>query len=180
MKKNISNKIFMILTINLILFDQIIKLFIHHYHMEKVFTIIPKIFTFSPMQNKSYSYVGALFGNFFSNYGFNILTRVLMAYIIIRTLFYIKDRNIKIGNIAKLAISFLMAGLICSTIDVLIWKGSIDFIGLFNWFVFDTKDVYLSTFVAISVISIIFFGEEWDKIDLKDWEKYLLFLKNKK
>lgn len=174
-ENNKSNRTWIFLIIFLVVFDQLIKIYIHNNHMDTVFSIIPKILTFSPLQNTNYSYIGTLFGNVFSNYGFNILSRILVGYVIVRSLFYIKKRSIKLGKMGRMAISFLLAGLVCSTVDVLLWKGSIDFIGLFDWFIFDTKDLYLTIFQVLVVISIFFYSEEWDEINFNDWGKYLIF-----
>ena len=47
-------------------------------------------------------------------------------------------------KLLNISISFVIAGIICSFIDVVFWGGSLDFIGLFDWFIFDMKDVWLN------------------------------------
>ncbi len=176
MEKGKSKKA-IILFIVLVSFDQLLKLYIYKNHMDLRFNIIPGILKFYPIQNTSYSYIGAVFGKVFANYLFNIFTRLLSAYVILRTISYIKYRKINLGRFGRVTLVFLVSGFICSTIDVLVWKGSIDFVELFNWFIFDTKDLYLTIFIIIILYSMLFKKDFWNNIDTDDWEKYMFFKK---
>lgn len=51
-------------------------------------------------------------------------------------------------------IAFILSipNILCSFIDVVFWGGSLDFIGLFDWFIFDTKDVFLNTGWILALI----------------------------
>jgi signal peptidase II len=50
---------------------------------------------------------------------------------------------------------FSVSGIICGLTDEIFLGGSIDYIGLFDWFVFDLKDVYLSVYSAFMVLIAI-------------------------
>ena len=48
---------------------------------------------------------------------------------------------------------FFESGIFCSFLDVIFWGGSLDFIALLNWSVFDLKDVFLS----VSIVFLLLF-----------------------
>jgi signal peptidase II len=48
--------------------------------------------------------------------------------------------------------TFILAGAVCSVIDKIFWGGSLDFIGLFSWFIFDTKDLFITIGVTIFAV----------------------------
>ena len=60
----------------------------------------------------------------------------------------------KFNRLPSISLIFMLAGAFCKLIDDIFWGGSLDYIQLFNWFIFDLKDVYLTT---IAMPIIVFF-----------------------
>ena len=59
--------------------------------------------------------------------------------------------------------SFVVAGAVCAWIDVAFWGGSLDYIGLFDWFIFDLKDAYMFAFLPFYIL--------WYGLYLRDYMK---------
>jgi signal peptidase II len=76
-----------------------------------------------------------------------------------------------------LAFTYLFSGEICSTVDKIFWGGSLDYVLVEGFFIFDLKDVYLSLFDAIVVLCLIFnykgFRKFDEKIFFREFKNYI-------
>lgn len=63
---------------------------------------------------------------------------------------------------------FIISGAICSCIDVIFWGGSIDYIELFHWFIFDLKDFYITISSVLMVLYVMFFIRDYIKLNKKE------------
>lgn len=171
------------LSVLLILIDQSIKLFISNFLRKAYFPIISGILYFHPVQNKNLCWYASIF-----NYHLSIVQMVMLqvlalflAVLLARYCIFIFSE--KRGYIDK-CITFFTAGLICSFLDVIFWGGSLDFMDLSNYFIFDIKDIYLSIGEVFLVLFIIKYlqmyyslGKEARK-EQKKREKFLLWIKH--
>lgn len=130
----------------LITIDQTIKILIQNFYGNIHFEIIPSLFEFKPTFNVKHSWVNTLLNKYF---GLNVgLLPHVILYILIGIfvpMFFSFFRNNIPANkkLIDSAIVFFMAAVICALIGNLIWKnGTLDYIYLKPWFVFDLKDLY--------------------------------------
>lgn len=133
--------------VSLVAVDQAIKLFIAHFLMESHFTIIPHVFTFKTMQNIHLGYIPSLF-DFMTPLYMAVMISVIAILIMILYYRYWVFCTFNWGKYSRIPTIFLtlvMAGGFCKLIDDIFWGGSLDYIQLFDWFIFDLKDVYLTT-----------------------------------
>lgn len=126
----------------LVAFDQGVKLLIWNFAMPSYIVLIPGVLRFEPYQNTSLSWVASMAG-VVAPVVFMVVLQVVMGALVV--LFY-RFEVYKGGKHPFLNLGFclLLAGITCSFIDVVFWGGSLDYVGLFNWFIFDAKDVYLN------------------------------------
>ena len=145
-----------ILIVFLVALDQIIKLFIAHFMMEAQFTIIPHVFAFQTTQNIHLGWIWHLL-DFMMPLYLAVVISVVVILVMVVFYRYLVFLTLNLGKYRNIPIIFLIlvlsAGL-CKLIDDVFWGGSLDFIQLFNWFIFDLKDVYLT----IASTMIIFFA----------------------
>lgn len=139
-----------LISILLITLDQIIKIFIWNNAMDIRITLIPLVFRFEPYQNTNLNWFASMLDVVAPVFIMIILQLIVAVGI---TLFYMYQKQASVnGNLwLNLGYSMMLAGVLCSFIDVSFWGGSLDYIGLFDWFIFDMKDVFLN----IGWISII-------------------------
>ncbi len=139
--------------IGLILLDQSIKIIIAGRFMDFTKDIIKGMVSFHPIINTHYSWVNSLFDMGISwtvHVVFNILVILLSVLIFL----YVRRRNPGDPYVFWL-FTFLFAGMICSLTDKLFWGGSLDYIWLKGFFIFDLKDVYLTVFEVLMIIAVI-------------------------
>lgn len=152
MRKNI------IVSMVLVLLDQLVKLFILYYFMNVDIILIPGFLYFCPVQNTNLSWVASL-----SNYNTPVFLMIIIQIFGLALILFIYRYILFIWDEKKYLINgmiyFYIAGIICSFIDVMFWGGSLDFVRLFDWFTFDFKDVYLTiaTIYMIIYYSIYYF-----------------------
>ncbi|MGL5436121.1 MAG: signal peptidase II [Lachnospiraceae bacterium] len=147
--------------------DQLLKIVISHLGMGSNVSIIPGVIRFEPIQNFNLTWV-------FSMAELTPSVAVVVAMIIIAIVitsllhryivFYYAQEELLFDLFRQIAYS----GIICALIDVVIWKGSIDYIGLFDWFVFDLKDVYLTCSVVLLLIGTFKNRSEIDRATAKE------------
>jgi hypothetical protein len=130
----------------LITIDQSIKILIHNFYSDIHFVIIPSLFEFYPTFNVKHSWVNSILDK---NFGINAgLIPHVIIYILIGIfipMFFSHFRNNIAANrkLIDIAIVFLMAAVLCALIGNIVWKnGTLDYIYLKPWFVFDLKDFY--------------------------------------
>lgn len=151
MRKNI--KIF-ISVLLLVLVDQVIKSVISNNFMEKEFYFIDNILGFKTIINTKYSWINSIM-NLRIGYLPHVIVNSIIVFLSIAIFFFVRERYQE-NKVVYLAFLLLIAGGLCSLIDKLFWGGSLDYILLKGFFVFDLKDVYISIFETIVVACLIF------------------------
>jgi signal peptidase II len=130
--------------------DQLIKIAISHFGMNINTSIIPGVIRFEPIQNFNLTWV---FSMAEVTPPVAVVVAMTIAAIVITSLvhryivFYYAQEELLFDLFRQI----VHAGAICVLIDVIIWGGSIDYIGLLNWFVFDLKDIFLTCSVVLLV-----------------------------
>lgn len=133
--------------------------------MENNKVIIKGLLEFYPKFNRDYSWINSLF-----QLGVGFLSHIIMGIITLIGLILVYDfikTNKHIGNILNAAFIFIISGAICSLVDKIFWGGSLDYVYLVGFFIFDLKDVYASTFVALTILAMIKNFERFKNIDEK-------------
>lgn len=177
MKKIIEdNKITQIMILVLVILEQAIKIIVKDYHGVKA-PIIENILYFEPILNDNYSYINSLFNLGWSK-TFHIIMVILVLFFSYYVFKYLEAKNIKNSMINIIKV-FLFAGVICSLLDKIYWNGSLDYISLKGFFVFDLKDCYLTIFEVLAIMLVI---KNWKEIskanDIELLKDYIGFIKN--
>jgi signal peptidase II len=133
--------------------DQLIKIVIDQYFMDKRFDIVNHLIGFEPYLNNKYSWVNSM-GDFGWGRIFHIIL-VVFALLVITVTYDFILLKYSIGYSIITLFIFLYAGAICSLIDKIFWGGSLDYINLSDLFIFDLKDVYISIFEVMLVVNAI-------------------------
>lgn len=127
----------------LIVLDQLVKILVFHFAMEERVIFIPGTLRFEPLQNTNLSWFASI-----ANFDMPIIIMVVLqiAITIGVIILYRYQRYISTKTNLWLCLGFCMvfAGAGCSFFDVVFWGGSLDYIGLVNWFTFDLKDLFLN------------------------------------
>lgn len=136
----------------MIIVEQGIKLLVRNYQGAEV-SLVGDFVYFRPTHNTYYSWFNSMLG-FENTRVFHIVLTVVILVLAILIFRYAYKRK---GNLLEINLLelFLMAGIVCSLLDRVFWGGSLDYIGLRGLFVFDLKDVYLSTFQVLAVYLVI-------------------------
>lgn len=137
----------------LIAMDQIIKFYIFTKLMDKEIDIIPNMIGFKPVINSSYSWINSI-----SNFGIGLLPHLLFNTLVLVMAYLVYDfirEQYGENRIIYSLFLFLFAGGICSLIDKITTGGSLDYVWLKGFFIFDLKDIYLSTFTGISILCVV-------------------------
>lgn len=90
--------------------------------------------------------------------GIGLLPHVVLNIIILLFILVVFDFIKEMYNNNKIIyflFVFIYAAAICSLIDKVFWRGSLDFISFKNYFIFDLKDIYIRVFQAVAIVSII-------------------------
>lgn len=142
----------------LIALDQIIKIIVKNYYGVNV-PIIKSLIYFKPTLNEDYSWINSIF-----NFGWSKLFHIVYILIGLFIFYYaFKYIYFKVGKKSELEALevFLFSGALCSLIDKIFWNGSLDYIFLKGFFVFDLKDCYITAF---EVLVIILITKNWTNI----------------
>ncbi|MDF2686927.1 MAG: putative lipoprotein signal peptidase [Clostridia bacterium] len=156
--------------------DQLIKIIINTFFFKFNFDIISGIFTFSPVINPKLSW-GSYFIDFLNNPFFIYTLNILIIIIYISGYSFYRSRVEKPGIWATLIFLFGLSGSICGLIDRLFWGGSLDYIKIPHFFVFDLKDCYLTVSEIILICVVVRHNKE---IKIRDYLKYCFKRKNAK
>ncbi len=73
--------------------------------------------------------------------------------------------------------AFIFSGAMCSLIDKIFWNGSLDYILVNGFFMFDLKDVYINIFNGLLILSLFLKNKVLKQIDdniAKDFTRYIL------
>lgn len=161
----------------LVIADQAIKIIINAYFLECRFDIIPSLFEFRPTWNNKHSYFNVLlYSNFNVNLGLYVhLIIYLVLSVALLTLYgYWKNNDFKNKKTLDSAFIFLFAGIICALLGNLIWKnGTLDFIYLKPWVVFDLKDLYINIFLVLCAIFAFRNNKKIRAVKIKDIVSYV-------
>ncbi|MCQ4924523.1 signal peptidase II [Tissierella carlieri] len=177
MKRSIkgSNRTTQIMIIALIILEQVIKIIVKGYYGVKI-PIIENILYFAPVLNDNYSYINSLF-----NLGWNRYFHItIVVFVLIFSYYAFKYLEVRTTNNPMIKISkmFLFSGAISSLIDKIFWNGSLDYILLKGFFVFDLKDCYLTIFEVLVIMLVI---KNWKKIskinEIELLKDYIGFIK---
>ena len=159
MKFEITNKTQKFAIFALIILDQIIKLLVKKYYGMKL-PIFYNVIYFNPILNKYYSWFSVLLKikiNIIFHILFTISTIFLMYYFY--KFCYYKHKDDLIIRVTEI---LWFSGSLCSLLDKLFWNGSLDYILIKKFFVFDLKDVYLSFFQVGIFILVL---RNWTKLN---------------
>lgn len=153
-RKSLKNIITVIIVLALILLDQIVKLYIKHNLMGTDIDILGDFIGFKPKINTDYSWINSM-GQLGIGLIAHIITNVVLLLISIILYDFIYTKY-TMYRLARLNFCFVFAGAFCSLIDKIAWGGSLDFIWLKGFFIFDVKDIYLTCFEVITISMLIF------------------------
>lgn len=148
MKENKIIKLMLIITIFLIVIDQITKLVVKHNYEEPIGNDIIGI-TF--IQN-----TGMAFG-FNSGNKKNIVLTLLILLIIIN---FVRNQKDRIDSKTAVAISLILAGGSSNLIDRITRGGIVDFVRIKNFAIFNIADCYIVIGWILLVIFLIKFSKE--------------------
>ena len=159
----------------LVLLDQGIKLYIKYNLFTVNFYIIGEIVQFIPKLNEKYSWINSLF-----DLGIDRTIHILIV-LIITILLCIGYRFLRtvytLQKLIYLSILIAISGSICSLIDKVFWGGSLDYISIRGFFIFDLKDIYITIFEIICICSLIFNDRDYKSISTKkiyyDFKQYI-------
>jgi len=174
----IAKKRFNVLIFILVSIDQIVKIVISklffepHVHID----FIDNILYFCPMQNTDGVNIvvrriaTSLFKIDTANPPFvlRIALPLLALGIILFVSLYFAYLSKKYHSFIYYSLIFVISGIICRLIDDIFWGGSIDYIGLFNWFVFDFKDAYITTWQIFMLLIVVRYLRDYYKLDKKE------------
>ena len=147
--KETKNKILVILSIILIIIDQLSKLLIMAYVKAPIGNDYFKI--------EVVSNTGIAFGfNNASNIT-NILLSLIVIVLIIR---FIKVQNERIDNKTMVALSLMISGGISNVIDRLIRGGVIDFIKIMHFPIFNIADIFIVVGWVLLVVFILLYSSK--------------------
>ena len=140
----------------LVFIDQTIKIIIYNFYGEIHFEIIPSLIEFKPTFNVKHSWVNGLLNkNFGINVGFlpHVILYLLIGILVPMYFSYFRNKVAYNKKLIDTATIFMMAAILCALIGNIIWKkGTLDFIYLKPFFVFDLKDVYSDFAVVVFLI----------------------------
>jgi len=142
-----------IIAVLLTLIDQLVKLFIKLFHINTEFNIIGDYIRFRPHLNTDYSWINSL-GNFGIGLGIHIALVLIIIGVSVVIYGFITTRC-KDDKLIEFSFGCLFGGAISSLIDKIFWDGSLDFISLEQLFIFDLKDVYISTFQFLIIYMLL-------------------------
>jgi signal peptidase II len=130
--------------------------------MDAEVDILKGILAFRPYINEYYSWINSVF-NMGISLTVHILLNLLILLIILVAYGFVRDKNPSDKYVGSL-FAFLLAGGLCSLIDKLAWGGSLDYIWLKGFFIFDLKDVYLTVFDGLLIAAVLFNYKGFRKI----------------
>lgn len=144
--------------------EQIIKWMIYKNQWSTVH-IIPNVMSFDPRFNRKLSYFHSIF-NINPSRGLRLVFLIVLIAIFLLIYDYMKI-NEKINKIINAMFVLVIAGISCSFLDTLIWNGSLDYIRIHGFFIFDLKDLYI-TVPEISLYAYVILNiREFKHIDEK-------------
>lgn len=147
----LGDMMFFILVVLLVSLDVVSKLIIDTFFMNTSFSLLDGFISFHPYLNTdSMSLFNGLLLDFDISLGSLILFNIILLILMIPIYLYLKSIDFK-NLYLHLMLVFLVSGSVASTIDRLIWGGSLDFLLISNYII-DLKDIYLFLSIIVAVI----------------------------
>ena len=151
--------------------DQIVKLIIAHSYGSAAVVIIPNVLLFRPFQNTYRLFVTALVEYRLPIY-IIVFIQTIAGVILISMYRYFSYLLRAKYKLLDICFAFSISGVCCSFIDTVFWGGSLDYIQLFDWFIFDMKDVFLTiTAVLMIIFLLIVYTPYYNKLTEEDKKK---------
>jgi len=153
----------------LVALDQAVKLIIANFFIDTEFTIVQNFLYFYVTQNIYLGWIPSMLGVAMPLYVAVFLVIISWLFIVIahRYLIFITYDFTKYKTIPHLFLALLLSASICKLIDDIFWGGSLDFILLFDWFIFDLKDVYITIGVSLTM----FYAITYEVLQYKNFSK---------
>lgn len=160
----------------LISVEQIIKIIINHNFLHKRFAILPPVLYFEPTFNRSYSWYNSMLQ---LGVGKWVHVAVVAVMTLLIYLFYqYLNRNLSTKGVMNVMFAFIFSAAACSLIDKVFWNGSLDYILVNGFFVFDLKDVYINVFIGLLIVFSFIKNNAFKQIEeeklLSNFIKFLL------
>lgn len=151
-----------------VLLDSLIKIIIRTFYFNINYSIIDNIIRFHPVINTNLSWCGNYIKILRSPIIINLIN-IIVILIFISSYNYYRSKTKSSSMWINIIFITGMAGSVCSLIDKIFWGGSLDFIQIPNFFIFDLKDCYLT----ISAIIIFCLGMKHRKeLNVRDYLKF--------
>lgn len=169
----------LLLSIALIALDQAIKLAVSIFSPNARIILIPGVLQFEPSKNVNLNWFASMAG-YHTPVWMMVAFQLAVLAIIVLAFRYFTFRAFSRQRVLQTALSFGAAGVCCSFIDVVFWGGSLDFMGLFNWFIFDTKDLFLNTALVMLIFWSIWYEKEKERKQIpgNNWRTILQWLRH--
>lgn len=172
----IENKKTWIAVFILIALDQVIKIVINNNFLDRKSPILPGILSFEPMFNRHYSWLNSMLELGVSKW---IHISFVTIIVILMYLFYkYLNEQFETNKIINIMYTFIFSGSMCSLIDKVFWNGSLDYIYVNGFFIFDLKDVYINIFIGLLALSLFLKDKALKQFDdkniVKDFATYIL------
>ena len=127
----------------LVTLDQLVKVIIARVALGQSVVLIPGILRFEPYQNTNLNWFASM-ADIVMPIVVMVVLQLLVAAAIVLFYRYQRYQSVKVNLWLNLGFCAALAGVVCSFIDVLFWRGSLDYMGFLNWFIFDMKDIFLN------------------------------------
>lgn len=158
-----------------IILDQLVKIIIYNHFFHEEFDVIGNIIRFRPVINVNLSWGGNYFA-ILRHFEFVIIVNVFAIILFLAGFLFYRYKRAKTTFIIELIFTLGISGCICSLIDKVIWKGSLDFVQIPGFFTFDIKDTYISIFEVIFIFLVIKYRNE---ISTREFFRWLLSITRK-
>ncbi len=136
----------------LVFIDQLIKIIINKFYLDCEFEIIPSILDFKPtfLKSSEHTFMSSLLGIDIRGDKYIFLAIIgLLIYTIVGV--YIKKKKLKSMTL-YIGLIISVSGMLSALIDRLFWSGTLDYVYLKPYFIFDLKDLYLHGFAVCCII----------------------------
>ncbi len=158
-----------------IIVDQLVKIIIYNHFFQEDFNVIGSFIRFRPIINTNLSWGGNYIA-IFRHFEFVIVINIIAIILFIAGFLFYKYKRTAPTFIAEVVFTLGLSGCLCSLIDKVIWKGSLDYIQITGFFTFDIKDTYLTIFEVIFIFLVIKYRNE---ISTKEFFRWLLSVTRK-
>lgn len=150
----VENKITYLSVLVLVAIEQVIKVVINNNFLDKRFPILPPLLYFEPIFNRHYSWLNSMLQLGIGKW-IHISVVVIMSTSIYLFYKYL-TKQFGTNKIIDIMYVFIFSGAICSLVDKFFWNGSLDYILVNGFFTFDLKDIYISIFIGLLILSFLF------------------------